>query len=129
MKNLWMRVSNLALFLGFCGLTGTGLLMKYRLPPGSRGGHGLSALGMTRHEWGDIHVWIGWGVVAITLLHLALNWVWLRKIAGYRRWVPLLSGLAFGALIVVLPLILPVARQPAPATDHPIEGASSHPSH
>ncbi len=31
MKNLWMRVSNLALFLGFCGLTGTGLLITQTL--------------------------------------------------------------------------------------------------
>lgn len=116
MKNPLMRASNLALYLIFCGLAGTGLLMKYRLPPGSRGGHGLSALGMTRHEWGDIHLWLAWAVLAITLLHMALNWRWLKKIAARGMWAPLLGGLALGGIVLAVPLALPVARPPAAAS-------------
>ncbi len=37
MKNLLTRASNLLLWLAFCALAGTGLLMAFRLPPGSRG--------------------------------------------------------------------------------------------
>jgi len=122
MKNPLMRASNLALYLGFCGLAGTGLLMKYRLPPGSRGGHGLSALGMTRHEWGDIHLWLAWAVLAITMLHMALNWRWLRKIAARGSWTPLLGGLAFGGIVLAMPLVLPVTRPPAAATNAQPQG-------
>ena len=39
-KNAVKRVLNLALFLGLSLMTGTGLLLSYRFPPGSRGGTG-----------------------------------------------------------------------------------------
>lgn len=110
MKNSLTRVSNLLLYVAFCGLAGTGLLMKYRLPPGSRGGHGLTSLGLGRHEWGDIHLWLAWAVIATTVLHLVLNWRWLRIIAARRRWAPLAGGLAFGAAVLAMPLILPISR-------------------
>ena len=42
MKNLIHRVLNLLLYIAFCAMVGTGLLMAYRLPPGSRGGSGLT---------------------------------------------------------------------------------------
>jgi len=49
------RLLNALLWLVFCAMAGTGLLLAFRLPSGSRGGRGLSALGMARHEWGDWH--------------------------------------------------------------------------
>lgn len=129
MKNPLMRASNLALYLGFCALAGTGLMLEFRLPPGSRGGHGLTVLGMSRHDWGAIHLWIAWGVLAITVAHLALNWAWLRKIAGYRRWVPLLGGLALGGLALTMPLFLPVSRSAGtPAHDSQEQPALGHAS-
>ena len=82
MKNLIHRALNLLLYLGFCAMLGTGLLMAYRLPPGSRGGSGLTVLGIDRHEWGDVHLWISYIFIAVVIAPLAMNWTWLNKIAA-----------------------------------------------
>lgn len=57
-------------------LAATGATLKWVLPPGSRGGHGLSLWGLTRHEWGDIHFWIAVALAVLILLHVALHWTW-----------------------------------------------------
>ncbi|PXA05399.1 hypothetical protein DDZ13_00595 [Coraliomargarita sinensis] len=100
LKNPLMRVTNLLLYLSFCGLIGTGALLNWKLIPGSQGGHGLTVLDMTRHEWGDIHFWLGVVCVGTTLFHLVLNWPWLKKIASSGKAWRLVAGLATGALII-----------------------------
>jgi hypothetical protein len=62
-------------FIAFVLLAATGVLMAFVLPPGR--GHGAAIWGLTRHEWGDIHLWIAIGLVALMILHLALHWTWI----------------------------------------------------
>lgn len=107
-KNPLKRVLNLVLYLSFCTVIGTGLLLAYRLPPGSKGGHGLTVLGMTRHEWGDWHFYIGLLMVAVGFTHLLLNWAWVRRIASKSRLWLALGGLAAGLVLIATPVLLPV---------------------
>ena len=111
MKNNALRVVNLLLYLSGCFMAGTGILLAWRLPPGSRGGHGLSALGMTRHEWGDWHLYAGILVVALSIVHLVLNRAWLEKIAASRKRWRLAGGLLAGLAVIVGLALLPVQRQ------------------
>ncbi len=60
----------------------TGLWLRYVLPPGSRGGHGLSLWGLTRHDWGDVHFWLAVALAALLLLHVALHWGWVCTWTG-----------------------------------------------
>ena len=103
------RVLNLLLWIDFCALTGIGLLLALRLPPGSRGGSGLSALGLTRHQWGDLHTWLGYALIVFVLAHLALHWRWLWQAASKKRSLWLLGGLGTGALLTFVLAFLPVA--------------------
>jgi hypothetical protein len=61
-------------FAAFVLLAGTGVLMRYVLPPGS--GHFLTLWGLDRHEWGVIHFWIAVAMMAALALHLLLHWRW-----------------------------------------------------
>jgi len=63
---------------------------------------------MSRHEWGDIHFWLGVVFLAACLGHLALNWAWLKKIAARGHPWRLVVGLGVGTLIVAALLLLPV---------------------
>ena len=109
-KNPLKRVLNLILYLSFCFLIGTGLLLAYRLPPGSRGGHGLSVLGMSRHDWGGGHLWAGFVMMAAGFAHLLMNWMWLKKIAAKSHvWIAL-GGVMLGLAIILVFLLLPVAQ-------------------
>ncbi|MCC6682581.1 MAG: DUF4405 domain-containing protein [Phycisphaeraceae bacterium] len=115
MKYWIRRVLNLLLYLSLCFMLGTGLLMWLRLPHGlgraSGGRHGeplAQVFGLTRHEWGDLHLYVALGFCSVMLVHLVINWAWLTRIAGYRRGWPLLAGLMTGLAIVAVFLLAPV---------------------
>ena len=111
MKPTLMRVVNWLLYAGFCALIGTGLLLSFRLLPGSRGGRGLELLGWERHAWGDVHLWIACAVIALTVAHLVLNWAWVKKVANYGRNWRMLVGFGVGLVIIAAFMFLPITRR------------------
>jgi len=119
-----------AALAGFVLLVATGLLVRYTLPPGSGGrvpmggGHGGAqrevglVLGMTRHEWGDVHFWISVVLLAVLAVHVVLHWKWVASVvrgqprpegAGTGARV-VVGGVALVALVVVA--LLPLALEP-----------------
>lgn len=105
------RVLNMLLWLVFCGMAGTGLLIAFRLPPGSRGGAGLASLGWTRHQWGDLHTWLSYAFLALVGIHLVLHWRWLWQVAGKKHSWPLLAGIGMGLVLIAGLLFLPVEKR------------------
>jgi len=74
-KNTLNFIVDLATLLAILVMVGTGLIMKFTLPPGS-GSRGLVLWSMTRHEWGDVHFWASVALAALLVLHVALHWAW-----------------------------------------------------
>ena len=72
MRITFRRILNLLLYLSSCVMVGTGLLMAYRLIPGSRGGQGLEVLGWNRHEWGALHTRVSYVFITLVAAHLAI---------------------------------------------------------
>ena len=119
-------VVDLAAFVGVVLLVATGFLMRYALPAGSGGLHGLGTgpraaarpialiLGLTRHEWGEVHFWIAVGVMGILALHLLMHWRWIVYVlrgeptnaAGWRIALGIIGLLGLLAIVVV-PLLIP----------------------
>lgn len=120
------RIANLLLWLLFCIMAGTGLLLAYRLPPGSRGGRGLSALGWSRHDWGDLHFWISLAFLALIIVHMILHWRWFWQIACRKRAWPLLAGILAGLALILGILCLPVERAQGANQQDPHESESEH---
>ena len=110
-KNLLLKLNNLTLYLAGCAMLGTGLMLEWRLPPGSQGGRGLSVLGLGRHDWGEIHFILGLLMTLGIVVHLLLNWSWLKIIASQRRTWRLASGFLLGVIITGLFLLLPVEKR------------------
>lgn len=102
------RLLNFLLWISFCAMAGTGLLLAFRMPPGSRGGRGLEAFGLGRHEWGDLHTWISYAFMATIVLHLALHWRWFWQVAARRRAWPMVAGFGLGLLLLLLIALQPV---------------------
>ena len=109
-KNIWKRVLDLALYLVACVTAGTGLLLAYRLPHGAGNGSRVVFLGYGRHEWGDIHTWLAYFGLLLVVVHLALNWQWLVKVAASKHVWRLAAGILSGLLIIGAFLLLPVGR-------------------
>jgi hypothetical protein len=118
-----------AAFAAFLFLLSTGLLLRYQLPAGSGGMHGVGAgrgaadrpitilWGFTRHDWGAIHYWIAGSLIAILAIHLILHWKWIICVVRGTR--PDSSGLRFGVglaalvalvLIAAAPILAPIER-------------------
>lgn len=108
-KNLILGITNYLLYLGFCFLIATGLLMAYRLPPGS---HDQAILGLGRHAWGDLHLYAGFLMIAAMVIHLALNRKWIEKIACHSKKLPLFAGLGLGLLLIAVVWCFPVQERP-----------------
>jgi len=112
-KNTLNRVINLALYLLFCAGFGIGLLLWYGLPSGQRSGaRGAGRaewLGLNRHEWGDVHLYVMLAFASLCVLHLWLNRIWLVKIAAkggsWKLWGGLLLGVAVIASFALAPLL------------------------
>ena len=118
------RILNFLLWVSFCAMSGTGLLLAFRLPPGSQGGRGLTALGWDRHEWGSVHTWISYFFIAAILLHLALHWRWLWQIAARKRSWPMWVGIGSGFTLMLLLVFQPIQLD-TDDTDRPRWGRQS----
>ncbi len=73
-------------YLCMVALSSVGLILLYRLPPGT-GGRGsgepaLTLLGLGRHDWGDIHFYIAIALVLLVIIHVALHWKWVKNTLG-----------------------------------------------
>ena len=111
MKNTTLRTMiDLLMYAAMSFLTGTGLLIHYRLVPGSQGGHGLTFLGLSRHDWGAYHLWAAYFLLALIFVHLILNYAFIKNIIAVKKsWLVCLLGL-LGVLLTALFLLLPIER-------------------
>lgn len=116
--NFWI---DMVTAMQFAALLGSGILMKWVLPPGTCEDASLKLwLGHARHWWGDIHFWIAISLIAMIFLHIYLHWNWVlgswRKLIGTMRspqsWA---IGVAAAGLIAV-PLIIPEQVIEVPAS-------------
>jgi hypothetical protein len=99
--NFWL---DLVAFLLMVGLALTGGITHYVLPSGT--GNWLTLLGLGRRDYGQIHFYLGFAVVILLALHLAMHWSWLCGFVAKRlgkdqpsRRARILAGL--GAVAVV----------------------------
>ncbi|MCC6425099.1 MAG: DUF4405 domain-containing protein [Phycisphaerales bacterium] len=73
-RNTLNFLLDVALALAMLGLLGTGLVMRFVLPPGS--GRQRLLWGWGRHDWGDLHYWLVLFFLLVLIVHLAMHWRW-----------------------------------------------------
>jgi len=66
-------VIGITLIAVWSAATLTGLLL-YVSPEGRRSGRNEVLLGITKSTWGDIHWWISLAAVAVTVVHVSVDW-------------------------------------------------------
>lgn len=106
------RWIDLVSFVVFALMVSSGLVMEYSLPARS---HGSTLLGLTRHQWGDVHYYISLCFVILMSSHLFLHGKYItHAIAGRatreRRYRLAIGLVCFIALILmaIIPLVAPV---------------------
>ncbi|MBL9162324.1 MAG: DUF4405 domain-containing protein [Planctomycetaceae bacterium] len=119
-------------YAGLVVLAATGLMLRWQMPPGSGGLHGIGSgagagsrpvtvvWGLSRHEWGSIHYWIALGLMAVLAVHLLLHWKWIVCVLRGKphsdvsggRFALGVAGLALVTLLAAAPLITPAQTAP-----------------
>ena len=98
---------NFAMYCAGLLVTGTGLALAWKLPHGSQG-RGTTLLGLSRHEWGDVHLWAGVFLAAAIVVHLVLHWRWIWQVASRRVPWKAWAGIALPMIACLGLLALPM---------------------
>ena len=118
-KSSLNSIIDIVSFIGFALLVATGLLLKYRLPPGS--GAWRMIWDLDRHGWGDVHFVIALVFLGLLTVHLWLHWKWIvcqfkergGDFSGKRLAIGVLAFVALVTLILA-PLLSPIEKSEMP---------------
>ena len=112
------------MFLCMMVMLGIGFAVKYILPHGKErwadygGGVDLFLFDMERHQWGNIHYYLGLVLLGLLFLHIVLHWdavlCLYRRLIGSRNWRIAIASLfvVVNTCFVVTPfLITPEVRK------------------
>jgi len=103
-KNDWKYLLDALLFVDLCSVAAIGLLLAFVIPSGRVPDASKFFMGLHRHDWGDIHLFLALFLLGLLVLHVWLNWTWVvNSTRGYfgERWKKVLWTLA-GAWLFVL---------------------------
>ena len=113
------------LTLLLAAMAGLGFLIKWVLVPGylrnAIYGRGVELywLGLDRHQWGTVHLYLGVATLALLILHVVLHW---GQVVTIYRWLIGSGGVRVGVAIVLLALIVALMAFPALVTPDVEEG-------
>ena len=85
MKTRLNLVIDILLFLTMMLISGIGFLNKYTLPPGKERWEifernvDLFWLGLDRHEWGTIHLYLGIFFLILLIFHIIFHWTMIKS--------------------------------------------------
>ncbi len=68
-------------------------------------------MGLGRHDWGDIHAYIGYAFLALVVWHIVAHWRWLWQFASKKRPLSLFIGLGIGLALGLYLWLQPVAHR------------------
>lgn len=112
-------------FLAFIFLISTGTLIYWVLPAGSGN---LSIWGLTRHDWGEVHMWIAVSFLSLIAAHVVLHWKWIvNMVRGKSKNQKVTkTRLLFGIVILTIALSIAIAPFFSPVDDSGKSGGKSH---
>jgi len=98
-------IINALMLFCMCAIIGIGFLIKYTLVSGQeqiiKYGNKveLSLFGMDRHEWGAIHLIVGYILIGLLLLHIILHWKVI--ISVYKRLLQKKPAIKFISIVFI----------------------------
>ena len=108
-KALLLSLGNAALYLVACALIATGMLLEFRM---DEEGGAARLLGLGPDDWAEVHFFVAIAFIALTVLHLLLNWPWIKAALTKTKWaMPLL---AVGLGLITALLLWPADRNASP---------------
>jgi hypothetical protein len=105
-KTDWKYFVDVLLFVAIFGIVVIGLLLGFVIPRGpSAPEENRYFLGLHRHDWGDIHFYIAIAFCLVLVVHLILEWNWIKgkpRQVARGRWPFLVGAVPAGGFLVLL---------------------------
>jgi len=104
MKKNLKYFTEVLLFVDLTSIAAIGLLMAFVIPSGKQAGDNKYFMGLHRHDWGEIHLYLALFFLALLTIHIWLNWTWIVQttksyVGDY--WKKALMAMAGAWLLVV----------------------------
>jgi len=100
----WKYIVDTLMVLCMLGIILIGLLMAFVIPEGRlEAGQSKVFLGLHRHQWGDIHLYLSLAFTALVAVHLIFAWSWIKgKARGLfgKAWKAVLGLTVMAAALV-----------------------------
>ena len=75
----WKYAVDTLMFVTILGVVAIGVLMAFFIPEGRLGaGQSKYFLGLHRHQWGDIHLYLSLAFAIFAAIHIVLAWSWVK---------------------------------------------------
>jgi len=106
-KNAFKFFLDSLMFVLMTSIAATGLLLGFVIPRGGRVPQEEKYfLGLHRHDWGDIHLFLAITFLCVLIIHLCMNWTWIEGSAHkyfgeqWKRALLTMCGAWIGVLII-----------------------------
>lgn len=76
-KNTLKFFIDTLLFIDMSSIAALGLLFGFVIPKGKALPSNKYFLGLHRHEWGDIHLYLSLFLLVLLVFHIWFNWTWI----------------------------------------------------
>lgn len=93
------------LFIDMCSISVVGILLGFVIPKGRAPDGDKFFLGLHRHEWGSIHLFLSLLLLVLLVIHIWLNWRWVVQVSRRlfeERWKRRLLVISTSWIIVLL---------------------------
>jgi hypothetical protein len=103
-KNALKYLINITLFVDITSIAVLGLFLGYVIPKGQGRSFQNYFLGLPRHEWADIHLYLSLFFLVLLLFHVWFNWTWViqstKRYLG-DQWKNFFWAISFAWIIVL----------------------------
>jgi len=104
-KNTLKYLIDVALFVDICSIAIIGLFLGFIIPKGRLYGYQNYFLGLHRHQWSDIHLYLSFLLLILLAFHVWFNWIWVvqstKRYFG-DKWRNFLIAISCGWIFVLI---------------------------
>ncbi len=127
-KTDWQYLVDTLLFLCIVGIIFIGFLMGLFLPQGPTAPESSKYfLGLHRHQWGNIHLYLSIAFTALVIIHLILSWKWIKSKSRQifkKGWISVLIFTALASILVLTIIWALYPRYPGAYEDYGVRAGT-----
>lgn len=112
----WQYLVNTLLFICIVGIVLIGLLLGLVIPKGPSAAENTKYfLNLHRHQWGNIHFYLSLAFILLIIIHLTLDWKWIKGRANNlfkKGWKAALTSTVAASILLIFVLWLFYPKEP-----------------